>query len=34
MTTVRGCNLPEDLHYLVEKHVWARARTVTTSSSA
>ena len=24
MTQVNGCNLPEDLHYLVEKHVWAR----------
>ena len=24
MTTVRGCNIPEDLHYLVDKHVWAR----------
>lgn len=24
MTTVRGCNIPADLHYLVEKHVWAR----------
>ncbi len=24
MTTVRGCNLPEDLYYLVDKHVWAR----------
>ncbi len=24
MTTVRGCNLPEDLYYLVEKHVWAQ----------
>lgn len=24
MTDVRGCNLPEDLYYLVEKHVWAR----------
>lgn len=24
MATVRGCNIPEDLHYLVEKHVWAR----------
>jgi glycine cleavage system H protein len=23
-TTVRGCNIPEDLYYLVEKHVWAR----------
>lgn len=24
MPTVRGCNIPEDLYYLVEKHVWAR----------
>jgi len=24
MTEVRGCNLPEDLYYLVEKHVWAK----------
>jgi glycine cleavage system H protein len=24
MTTVRGCNLPEDLYYLIDKHVWAR----------
>jgi glycine cleavage system H protein len=24
LTTVRGCNIPDDLHYLVEKHVWAR----------
>ncbi len=24
MTTVRGCNLPEELYYLVEKHVWAK----------
>ena len=24
MTDVRGCDLPEDLHYFVEKHVWAR----------
>lgn len=24
MTVVRGCNLPEELLYLVEKHVWAR----------
>jgi glycine cleavage system H protein len=24
MSTVNGCNLPEDLHYLVEKHVWVR----------
>ena len=24
MTTVRGCNLPEDLFYLIEKHVWAK----------
>ena len=24
MADVRGCNLPEDLYYLIEKHVWAR----------
>jgi glycine cleavage system H protein len=24
MTAVRGCNIPEDLYYLVEKHVWGR----------
>jgi glycine cleavage system H protein len=24
MAEVRGCKLPEDLYYLVEKHVWAR----------
>ena len=24
MTTVRGCNLPEDLFYLLEKHVWVK----------
>lgn len=24
MGTVNECNLPDDLHYLVEKHVWAR----------
>jgi len=24
MTTVRGCNLPEELFYLLEKHVWAK----------
>lgn len=24
MTVVNGCNLPEDLYYVVEKHVWAR----------
>jgi glycine cleavage system H protein len=24
MTNVRGCNLPEDIYYLVEKHVWAK----------
>jgi glycine cleavage system H protein len=23
MTQVRGCELPEDLYYLIEKHVWA-----------
>ncbi len=24
MTTVRGCNLPDDVYYLIEKHVWAK----------
>jgi glycine cleavage system H protein len=24
MTTVLGCNIPEELYYLVEKHVWGR----------
>ncbi|HEX9013408.1 MAG TPA: hypothetical protein VF813_07825 [Anaerolineaceae bacterium] len=24
MSTVRGCNLPDDLYYLIEKHVWAK----------
>lgn len=24
MTTVNGCNIPDDLYYLVDKHVWAR----------
>jgi glycine cleavage system H protein len=24
MTEVLGCDIPEDLYYLVEKHVWAR----------
>jgi glycine cleavage system H protein len=24
VATVSNCNLPEDLYYLVEKHVWAR----------
>ena len=24
MTNIRGCNLPEDLYYLIEKHVWAK----------
>jgi glycine cleavage system H protein len=24
MTSIRGCNLPDDLYYLVEKHVWAK----------
>ncbi len=24
MALVRGCDLPNDLYYLVEKHVWAR----------
>lgn len=24
MSVVRNCNLPEELYYIVEKHVWAR----------
>lgn len=24
MPNVRGCDIPEDLYYLVDKHVWAR----------
>jgi glycine cleavage system H protein len=24
MANVKGCNLPDDLYYLVEKHVWAK----------
>ncbi len=24
MPAVRNCNLPDDVYYLVEKHVWAR----------
>lgn len=24
MSNVRGCNLPDDLFYLIEKHVWAK----------
>ena len=24
MASVRGCNLPDDLYYLIEKHVWAK----------
>lgn len=24
MTDVKGCNIPEDLHYWTEKHVWVR----------
>jgi glycine cleavage system H protein len=24
MANIHGCNLPEDLFYLVEKHVWAK----------
>lgn len=24
MTTINGCNIPDDLYYLVEKHVWAK----------
>lgn len=24
MSTVVGCNIPEDLYYLIDKHVWGR----------
>jgi len=24
MAEIRGCNIPEDLYYWPEKHVWAR----------
>jgi glycine cleavage system H protein len=24
MAIIRGCNLPEDYYYLIEKHVWAK----------
>lgn len=24
MTTVNGCNIPDDLYYMTEKHVWVR----------
>jgi glycine cleavage system H protein len=24
MTTIRGCNLPEDLYYYPEKHIWVK----------
>ena len=24
MPAIRGCNLPEDLYYLIDKHVWAK----------
>lgn len=24
MTDVRGCNIPDDLYYWIEKHAWAR----------
>ncbi len=24
MATINGCNIPDDLYYLTEKHVWAR----------
>ncbi len=24
MGTANGCNIPEDLYYLMEKHIWAR----------
>lgn len=25
MATARNCNLPDDLYYVIEKHVWARS---------
>ena len=24
MSTIRGCNLPDDLYYFIDKHVWAK----------
>lgn len=24
MAEIRGCNLPDDLYYLIDKHVWAK----------
>jgi glycine cleavage system H protein len=24
MSNIRGCNLPDDLYYLIDKHVWAK----------
>jgi glycine cleavage system H protein len=24
MATIRGCNLPDDLYYFIDKHVWAK----------
>lgn len=24
MSSINGCNIPDDLYYLVEKHVWAK----------
>jgi glycine cleavage system H protein len=24
MTTINGCNLPDDLYYMIDKHVWAK----------
>jgi glycine cleavage system H protein len=24
MATIKGCNLPEDLYYFIEKHIWAK----------
>ena len=24
MSTIRGCDLPDDLYYLIDKHVWAK----------
>jgi glycine cleavage system H protein len=24
MATIRGCNIPDDLYYLIDKHVWVK----------
>ena len=34
MATVRGCNIPEDRYYWVEKHAWARLEAEAVASLA